>query len=100
MISFGESNILLAVGWAVFNSLWQMAILWVAYQFIITAFRLNKSSQRGFLSVFLLFSGFTWFVYTLITGLANNNAGAQGYAALMNVEGNSAVGSWLSTMLP
>jgi beta-lactamase regulating signal transducer with metallopeptidase domain len=100
MTSFGESNILLAVGWAVFNSLWQMAILWVAYQFISTTFRINKSSQRGFLSVFLLFSGFLWFVYTLVTGLASNNSGTQGYASLLSVEGNSALGSWLSTMLP
>jgi bla regulator protein BlaR1 len=100
MTSFGESNILLAVGWAVFNSLWQMAILWVAYQFIITIFRLNKSSQRGFLSVFLLFSGFVWFVYTLVTGLTSNNSDTQGYTAMMNLEGNSELGSWLSTMLP
>lgn len=100
MTSFGESNILLAVGWAVFNSLWQMAILWVAYQFITTAFRINKSSQRGFLSAFLLFSGFLWFSFTLVTGLANNNSGTQGYAALLNADGNSELGTWLSTMLP
>lgn len=100
MTSLGESNILLAVGWAVFNSLWQMAILWVAYQFIITVFKINKSSQKSFISTVLLFGGFLWFAYTLITALANENAGVQVYTALLNVDDNTELGWWLSTMLP
>ena len=100
MTSLGESNVLLAVGWAVFNSLWQMAILWVAYQFITTAFKINKSSQKGFLSADLLFAGFLWFSFTLISGIASDNTGIEGYVALLNIEGNRELGWWLSTMLP
>jgi bla regulator protein blaR1 len=100
MNSMGESNILLAVGWAVFNSLWQMAILWVAYQFITTVFRASKSSRKGLLAASLLFSGFVWFAFTLIAGLTGNNGGVQGYTPVMNVDSNSDLGVWFSTMLP
>jgi beta-lactamase regulating signal transducer with metallopeptidase domain len=100
MTSPGESNLLLAVGWAVFNSLWQMAILWVAYQFITTVFKINKSSQKGFLSAVLLFAGFLWFAYTLIAALASPTTGAEGYTALLKVDGNTELGWWLRTMLP
>ncbi len=34
---WGQSNFLQALGWAVLNSLWQMAFLWVIYQ-LFTAF--------------------------------------------------------------
>ncbi len=33
----GQTNFLQSLGWAVLNSLWQMALLWVAYQ-VITGF--------------------------------------------------------------
>ena len=66
MTEIGQSNLLQALGWAVFNSLWQMAILWVAYQLITSVFRINKSSQKNFLSAFFLFAGFAWFIFTFI----------------------------------
>ena len=63
----GQSDFLQALGWAVLNSLWQMALLWVAYQVILS---LNSSmkpgSKAGFATCFVI-AGFAWFVYTFIS---------------------------------
>ncbi len=67
MFAIGQSNFLQALGWAVLNSLWQMALLWVVYQLATALFRINKSSQKGFLATALLFSGFAWFVFTFFS---------------------------------
>jgi hypothetical protein len=61
---FGNSNFLQALGWAVLNSLWQMAFLWVVFQ-VILSFGINKPSAKGRLATVLLSTGFAWFIYTL-----------------------------------
>ena len=94
-----QSDLLQALGWAVFNSLWQMAILWVAYQLITSIFRITKSSQKAALGAFLLFAGFTWFTFTLVFAFAGHKPG-DSYAGLMNIRGNAALNDWLNTMLP
>jgi bla regulator protein BlaR1 len=98
-MAIGQSTLLQALGWAVFNSLWQMAILWVAYQFIIPLFRINKSSHKGFLAAFLLFAGFGWFLFTLISAFAENNP-ANNFIYLLNINGSAELNNWFSTMLP
>src|SRR5215510_12012348 len=65
MFSFGNSNFLQAMGWAVLNSLWQMAFLWVIFQ-VILSFGINKPSVKSRLATVLLSTGFVWFTYTLI----------------------------------
>lgn len=99
MTDIGQSNLLLALGWAVFNSLWQMAILWVAYQFITSVFRISKSSQKSFLSAFLLFAGFAWFVFTLAASFADTANAGNGYG-IVYVNDDPELNSWLGTMLP
>jgi bla regulator protein blaR1 len=100
MAAIGQSNLLQALGWAVFNSLWQMAILWVAYQLIVAVFRITRSSQKSFLAAFLLFAGFAWFTFTLITALADMSGAGSSYAGLMNIGSNAALNEWMGTMLP
>ena len=100
MFAIGHSNFLQALGWAVLNSLWQMALLWVVYQLATALLRTNKSSQRGFLSTLLLFAGFGWFVFTFFSILADKPASETGYSAFITINGNDSVNNWLYTMLP
>jgi bla regulator protein blaR1 len=100
MFAIGQSNFLQALGWAVLNSLWQMALLWVVYQLATAILRKNKSSQKGWLATVLLFSGFAWFVFTFFSILADKPASETGYSAFITINGNESVNNWLYTMLP
>lgn len=100
MFAIGQSNFLQALGWAVLNSLWQMALLWVVYQLATAILRTNKSSQKGFLATVLLFAGFAWFVFTFFSILADKPASETGYSAFVTISGNESVNNWLYTMLP
>ena len=59
------TNFLQALGWAVLNSLWQMAFLWVILQ-VILSFGITKPATKSKLATILLGTGFTWFTYTLV----------------------------------
>jgi len=100
MFAIGQSNFLQALGWAVMNSLWQMALLWVVYQLATAIIRTNKSSQKGFLATVLLFAGFAWFLFTFFAILADRPASETGYSAFVAISGNESVNNWLYTMLP
>jgi hypothetical protein len=52
MGAINQSNFLQALGWAVLNSLWQMALLWVVYQLITAVFKTVRSSQKKFTGIF------------------------------------------------
>ena len=64
-----QVNFLQSLGWALINSLWQITLLWVVYQFIIVFFNRIKAAHKTSLAVFLTFSGFAWFIYTFISSL-------------------------------
>jgi len=100
MFAIGQSNFLQALGWAVLNSLWQMALLWVVYQLVTAIFRTAKSSQKSSLATILLFAGFAWFVFTFFVILADTSSAHTGYSAFILVNGNQEVNNWLYTMLP
>jgi beta-lactamase regulating signal transducer with metallopeptidase domain len=51
---FTQSALLKALGWALFNSLWQMGLLWLFYRFFIVVFRNSSSHVRHNLAVALL----------------------------------------------
>jgi len=63
---FGNSNFLQALGWAVLNSLWQMAFLWVMFQAILS-FGINKPALKSRLATIALSIGFAWFMITLLS---------------------------------
>jgi len=64
-----QVNFLQSLGWSLINSLWQMALLWVVYQFITASFHKIKPAHKTSLATLLTFAGFAWFVYTFITSL-------------------------------
>jgi beta-lactamase regulating signal transducer with metallopeptidase domain len=66
MSLFGDSDFLQALGWAVLNSLWQMAFLWVIFQ-VTLSFGINKPAVKSRLAAIFLTGGFGWFLFTLIS---------------------------------
>jgi beta-lactamase regulating signal transducer with metallopeptidase domain len=100
MFTISQSSFLQALGWAVLNSLWQMALLWVIYQSVTAVFRVNKSSQKGNLATLLLFSGSAWFAFTFFSILIDRPVSTTGYTSFVTIQGNSAVNDWLFMMLP
>lgn len=64
MLSFFQSVFLQSLGYAIANSLWQMAILWLFYM-LITSVLKPKASVKYTLAVILQSIGFIWFIITL-----------------------------------
>ncbi len=97
----GHTNFLQSLGWAVLNSLWQLALLWVAYQFITAVFKSAKSSVKSSLASGLLIGGFAWFVYTFFTAYTNSTTdGTVISSALIATEDGSQLNDWLKKILP
>lgn len=96
----GQANFLQSLGWAVLNSLWQLALLWVIFQIIAGAFRTAKSSFKSSIASILLFSGFGWFIYTFISAFSNGAEKTIISAALSTVESNEQANIWLQQILP
>lgn len=59
-----QSAFLQALGYAIFNSLWQMALLWIIVMIINSVGRLT-SAKKYFTGVVAQFAGFAWFLFTL-----------------------------------
>ncbi len=53
-----QVNFLQSLGWSLINSLWQMALLWVVYQFIAVSFHKIRPAHKTSLATILTFSGF------------------------------------------
>jgi bla regulator protein blaR1 len=101
MNDLGQSNFLQALGWAVLNSLWQLALLWVIYQVVMGVFRGARPSQKSTLASGLLITGFAWFVYTFISIYSNTSSHNDAMAAgLVSIEGNEQLNNWLYKTLP
>ncbi|OSZ79714.1 hypothetical protein CAP36_00150 [Chitinophagaceae bacterium IBVUCB2] len=97
----GQANFFQSLGWAVLNSLWQLALLWVIYQVITAMFSNSRASAKSLLASSLLMIGFGWFVYTFITVYSSNavNEGSLS-SVLTNTNENPALGGWLKQILP
>lgn len=97
----GQSNFLQALGWAVLNSLWQMALLWVAYQFFTGLFRKASSSQKSLLASSIIMIGFSWFIFSFISALIGTIPGNRAISSVIVDTGNNVeLNDWLHTMLP
>lgn len=95
----GQTSFLQALGWAVFNSLWQMALLWVIYQLVTGLFRFARSSAKSTLAALLLSSGFAWFIYTFFSVL-DNPAASGSISSVFTNPGNTGITAWLQKALP
>ena len=60
-----QSNFLQALGWAVVNSLWQMALLWLIYKFFITIAK-PGSALKSKSAFIVLLTGTAWSVFSFI----------------------------------
>lgn len=61
-----HSAFLQALGKAIADSIWQMGLLFLAYQLLVCLFRIKQSTVKNFISTVLALGGFVWFV----TGVA------------------------------
>jgi len=77
MTAFSHSAFLQALGWAVLNSIWQMAFLWIIYNVALSIPRNVRPAHRSAVAVTMIISGFAWFIFTFISlyvSRDNNNA--------------------------
>ena len=95
-----QANFLQSLGWAVLNSLWQLALLWVIYQLVTAIFKNVKSSFKTLLASSFLIGGFAWFIYTFILAYSNHTTDVIISSAVINVSGNTEVSYWLKQSLP
>ncbi|MBI5372268.1 MAG: M48 family metalloprotease [Sphingobacteriales bacterium] len=80
-------HLLQSLGWALLNSLWQMALLWIVYQVISSLSRQAKASLRSNLATSFLFTGFGWFVLSFISGYRDISAGNEAGSPLAATPG-------------
>ncbi|HEY0732045.1 MAG TPA: M56 family metallopeptidase, partial [Chitinophagaceae bacterium] len=73
MADVSSSLFLQALGWATLNSFWQFALLWCCFQLLKHYITLN-SNTRYLLSVYSIFIGFAWFVFTFFYFFLNEKA--------------------------
>ena len=69
MPAISQLNFLQSLGWALVNSLWQMALLWIIYKFILSFAVYLKAGNKTTLATFLIMCGFVWFLFTFISTL-------------------------------
>ncbi len=60
-----NSPFLQSLGWAIANSIWQVAALWIGYHLVIGLYRGASAKFKNNLSTLLLSSSFIWFCITL-----------------------------------
>lgn len=64
MFALTQSPFLQALGYAITNSLWQFALLWLLY-ILITGIAKPMAQHRYRLALFFQLAGFIWFLFTL-----------------------------------
>lgn len=92
------NHFLQSLGWAVLNSLWQLALLWVIYQLLTAVFKQAKPAAKSLLAASLLFAGFGWFLFTFISTYIQKSEALS--SAFIYTEENSALSTWLQETLP
>lgn len=93
----GQANFLQSLGWAVLNSLWQLALLWVIYQLLTVIFKSARPAAKSMLASSLLMLGFAWFVYTFFTVFGKGQESASSFASSF---ANEAMGERIQQILP
>jgi bla regulator protein blaR1 len=95
-----QTNFLQSLGWAVLNSLWQLALLWVVYQLLTGIFKQAKPAAKSLLASSLLMAGFGWFVYTFITAYFGDIYKEDSMTASLLMGTNGQLSDWLQKSLP
>jgi beta-lactamase regulating signal transducer with metallopeptidase domain len=91
-----QSAILQALGWAIADSIWQMALLWLLYQLCVGLPIRNNPVVRHLAATIALFIGGIWFignvVYKLMHISASGNSG--------NGKFDPSLVNWMESLLP
>lgn len=101
MTAFSQSAFLQALGWAVLNSLWQLAAAWVLFQLLTGLGVVKKSSSRSTLATALLLTGFACFIASFIQLLWTNGQ-SQPVMPLLYTTSYSHTGifTWIQEAMP
>ncbi len=70
MPSISQSDFLNALGWAVINSIWQMALIWLLYKFFVLLFK-PGSALKAKTAFIVLVSGSVWTVISFISAFGS-----------------------------
>lgn len=100
MTAISQSDLMQALGWAILNSLWQMALLWILFQGIITLFKIEKPSHKTALATTLLLSGFAWFIFTFVFIWTKTYDGTITASVISGIATDERLYNWLHTTLP
>lgn len=92
-------NFLQSLGWAVINSLWQLALLWVIYQLLVSAFKAVRPAAKSLLASSLLIAGFAWFIFTFFA-VYNNSSTHSSATTIAGGIDNTQISNWLERTLP
>lgn len=93
-----QSNLLQGLGWAVLDSFWQMAIIWLVYQLITNLYKNMQAAHKSALAATSLITGFVWFVYSFAGNLLYSHDNSFLYQVIF--PGNSNFSTWINTLLP
>jgi len=74
MPAISQFDFLQSLGWALINSLWQMALLWVIYNVLLSFFTQIKPGKKAAMATLLITVGFGWFLFTFLNSLFFNSA--------------------------
>ena len=74
MPTISQFNFLEALGWALINSLWQMALLWVVFKLLLSLFTNLKPGKKASIASCLIIVGFSWFLFTFISAFLKNSS--------------------------
>lgn len=89
-----HSALLRALGWSLFNSLWQMALLWLLYGVFIRVFKGLSAHVRHGLAVLLLGSGAAWSGLSFLNALYDSDAAGTGLSAILSNGGIAGYSAW------
>lgn len=97
-----QANFFHSLGWAVINSLWQIALLWIFYQVAISVlFKKSTPSIKSWGASLLLVAGFAWFIYTFVEAYNSKSFSDGSLSSIfLNVNSNPGLGDWLKQILP
>lgn len=101
MTAFSQSAFLQALGWAVLNSLWQLAAAWVLFQLLTGLGAVKKSSARSALATGLLLTAFACFIASFIQLLWTNGHRQPVIPLLYTASyGHAGLMAWIQQIMP
>jgi beta-lactamase regulating signal transducer with metallopeptidase domain len=107
MDSFTQSPLLEALGWALFDSLWQMALLWLSYILLVSVFTKMASHRRHGLAVCLVCAGTVSAIFSFVHYLTADGASSGEWLnpLLQKLQypryaNPATIGQWMGQLLP